>query len=167
MVFFWKQISVKEIFIYALAKNIKVLNKSDKIYGVDHDSLSVYEGIERNKEFINERIVRLEYANVENLPYHDKIFDYCITVKSINFWSDLPDVLSQINRVLKDGGKFLLLDKTYKIDSFSRPSSMTKIPELIKVQRDSMFNHFKDAGFIELKYYLNKKWSFLAIIAKK
>ena len=47
-------------------------------------------------------------ANAEQLPFKDQEFDKVFSINTIYFWSEPSLVLSEINRVLKPGGKVVV-----------------------------------------------------------
>ncbi len=46
----------------------------------------------------------------ESLPFADAAFDHVLTRFSAHHWSDLPAALKEIRRVLKPGGRFVVID---------------------------------------------------------
>src|SRR3989338_7677989 len=65
--------------------------------------------------------INLVCGNGERLPFPDQFFDAAMCAWGVRNFSDLPLALSEIRRVLKPGGKFLVLE-------FFKPKKMvTKI----------------------------------------
>ncbi len=153
--------------IYALAKTIKALNASGKVYGIDHSPTMVYDAIEKNEEFIQDGIVKLKCASVYEIPFLNEFFDFCITVNSINFWEDLQLGLSEIYQTLKRGGKFLLLETTFKQDMNPERLIKAKAGGAIIREKELFIEFLKETGFTDCTLYFKEKWLFLAIIAKK
>lgn len=58
------------------------------------------------KGVVNEKI-NLIVGNCCNLPYFNGEFDAVTTVNTVYFWEDTKKGLSEIFRVIKDGGKFI------------------------------------------------------------
>ena len=83
--------------------------KNGKIYGVDYSEVSVRLSTERNKTDVESGKVSVQDASVEALPFDDCFFDKIITVESFYFWPDPAENLKEVYRVLKNGGRFLIV----------------------------------------------------------
>ncbi|MHA1805449.1 MAG: class I SAM-dependent methyltransferase [Promethearchaeota archaeon] len=153
--------------IHTLAKTIKDLNASGKIHGIDHSITMVEVAEKRNETFIKEGIVKIHFASVNKLPFPNEMFDTCITVNSVNFWSDLAQALKEIFRVLKKNGNFLVLETTFDQEIFPQRLKKNKITRTIIREIEDFPILLKKAGFRNATLYLKKKNQFLAIIAKK
>lgn len=75
-------------------------NKSSEVVGLDID----FNNLKKLKKFSNELIL----ADAEHLPFKDAVFD-CVYMGELieHFWS-AKELLSEANRVLKDGGVICL-----------------------------------------------------------
>ena len=60
----------------------------------------------RNKKGIKEGKINLLQADCCNMPFNCEEFDFVTTVNTIYFWEDTQKGLSEIHRVLKNGGIF-------------------------------------------------------------
>ena len=85
------------------------LIKDGKIYGVDYSEVSVRLSTERNKSDIKCGKVNISEASVEKLPFESCTYDKIITVESFYFWPDPAENLKEVYRVLKNGGRFLIV----------------------------------------------------------
>lgn len=52
------------------------------------------------------------HGAAEELPFNDRAFDVVISRYSAHHWHDVPQALREVKRVLKPGGKFILMDIT-------------------------------------------------------
>lgn len=59
---------------------------------------------------------RLVQANVEALPYRDEAFDTVLTTMAFSGYPDARRALAELTRVLKPGGRLVLLDVNYPAD---------------------------------------------------
>ncbi len=75
--------------------------KGVEIFGVDHDPLMIEEA--RKQASIKNLHINYSVSEVENLPFEDGYFD-AITVGTAFHWFVNEKALSEIKRVLKDGG---------------------------------------------------------------
>lgn len=54
--------------------------------------------------------VTITHGFVEKLPYKEKMFDLVYAIDSLHHWDDQIKGIEEIYRVLKPGGKFVLID---------------------------------------------------------
>lgn len=55
----------------------------------------------------------IQQANIEHLPYQSKSFDTVVNTMAFTGYPDGQKALSEISRVLKDNGRFVLIDINY------------------------------------------------------
>lgn len=89
-------------------KEVLALGNDIKYTGCDYSELMVSEANKLNKEFADKGIVRFYHASASNLPLKDNLFDIVFTVNTLYFWDNPDSVLSELNRVLKPGGKLFV-----------------------------------------------------------
>jgi len=80
-----------------------------KVWGVDYSPLSVELSLKRNMENVKSGKVNVVEASVEKLPFDSDTFDKIITVESFYFWPAPQENLKEVYRVLREGGKFLIV----------------------------------------------------------
>jgi len=91
-------------------------NKPEKVVGVDISEGMLRAGRKKVAKKNLNRIISLQQADSENLPFNDNTFDTAITAFGVrNFESPLAG-LSEVCRILVPGGHFFILE-------FSRPES--------------------------------------------
>jgi len=54
--------------------------------------------------------VRLTVGAAERLPFDDASFDLVVSTVSFDHWADQPAGLAEVSRVLRPGGRFVLVD---------------------------------------------------------
>jgi ubiquinone/menaquinone biosynthesis C-methylase UbiE len=62
----------------------------------------------RNRKAIKEERAKLVQGNVQKLPFPNDHFDKLFSIHTIYFWDDIDETVSEIYRVLKPGGSFIL-----------------------------------------------------------
>lgn len=92
---------------YAM-KMILKHNIECKVVGLDLSPTVIRSAMIRNKKALNNEKAKLVQANVKSLPFEDEQFDKVFSIHTIYFWDDLSATISEIVRVLKPGGIFLL-----------------------------------------------------------
>lgn len=84
----------------------RFLEVCNKVVGLDYSPLSVQKSIEKNITAIREGRCEIIEGDVSNMPFVDKTFDVATAFETIYFWND--EAFSEVYRVLKKGGKFLI-----------------------------------------------------------
>ena len=103
-------------------------------------------------------------GDVSAIPFSDAVFDYVSAFETVYFWPGLKKCFSEVNRVLKSGGTFLICNESDGTNAADE--KWTKIIDGMKIyNRDQLAAALKKAGFKEIKTYINKHW--LCIVATK
>ncbi|KOY83424.1 class I SAM-dependent methyltransferase [Lysinibacillus macroides] len=106
------------------------LNPNGMIYGIDISEQAVKESLKLNNN--NKRIV-VTQASVSKMPYHEQFFDTITAFQTHYFWPSLEQDVKEIGRVLKDGGKLIVMAETYKMkyhmEAFQTPAAMKQLLE--------------------------------------
>ena len=85
-----------------------------KVYGIDHSTESVGIAMRTNKEWIEIARVEIREASVSRLPFSDGAFDVITAVETHFWWPALPTDLREVLRVLKPGGRLIIIAEVYK-----------------------------------------------------
>ena len=88
----------------------------EKIIGLDLSAGMLKVGIEKVKENKLEHLIEMIQGDSENLPFEDNTFDAITVSFGVRNFENLNKGLSEIHRVLKPGGTFVILE-------FSQPQS--------------------------------------------
>lgn len=87
----------------------------DKIVGIDISEGMLSVGRKKMKKKGYDRIIDMEHGDSENLRFGDNHFDLVIVAFGVRNFENLEKGLNEMNRVLKKGGKAVVLE-------FSKPS---------------------------------------------
>ncbi|MCR5761309.1 MAG: class I SAM-dependent methyltransferase [Sphaerochaetaceae bacterium] len=137
-----------------------------KLVALDYSSLSVEKTKETNKDFIKEGRCKVVQGNVMKLPFEDSSFDLATAFETVYFWPDLKQSFSQVCRVLKAGGVFMICNESDGEDKTSL--KYEKIIEGMKCYTpEYLAAVLKEAGFSEVKtdHHPSKPW--ITVLAKK
>ena len=85
-----------------------------KVYGIDLSEDSVTVSRRTNKQFIKMGRVEIQNSSISSLPFSDNMFNLVTAVNTYYYWPDLVNDMKEILRVLKPGGKFMILGEAYK-----------------------------------------------------
>jgi ubiquinone/menaquinone biosynthesis C-methylase UbiE len=89
-------------------KEILGIDNAIRYTGSDYSETMIAEATKRNEYFIDEGRVRFDLCSASKLPYKENTFDTVFTVNTIYFWEKPEEELSEIRRVLKPGGRFII-----------------------------------------------------------
>ncbi|MEH6996620.1 class I SAM-dependent methyltransferase [Neobacillus drentensis] len=92
---------------YAM-KLILEQNIIGKVVGLDLSPTVIRSAMIRNKKALKNEKAKLVHANIKSLPFEDEQFDKVFSIHTIYFWDELSATISEIFRVLKPGGVFIL-----------------------------------------------------------
>lgn len=124
--------------------------KAQDIYGIDANEAHI------NAAKVKYPSINFTYGFIESLPYPDNYFDSIVMMDVLEHTQDKIKSLSEINRVLKIGGKFICSTPhsgTYEfLDPYNFGYFMrTKIPFIYKPLY-KLIRRLKDGKFPELPY---------------
>jgi len=91
-------------------------------------------------------------GDVEELPFEDATFDLVISRYSAHHWTNPVGALAEINRVLKDSGRFILIDivgyESYVEDTFLQTIELLRDLSHVRDYTVSQWkNFFAEIGF--------------------
>jgi len=90
-----------------LAKAAGVASRGS-LSGIDFSSVMHRRASWRHRGLVREGRVGFHFGNSDRLPYSDRAFDKAYTVHTVYFWTAPLEHLSEIHRVMKPGGRFVL-----------------------------------------------------------
>ena len=85
-----------------------------KVYGIDYSPTSVAVASRLNKKEIRQGRVEIREASVSQLPFSDNFFDLITAVETHFWWPDIPAGMHEILRILKPGGKLIIIAEVFK-----------------------------------------------------
>lgn len=83
-------------------------------YGIDYSEGSVAASRSQNRGLIEAGRVAIEKASVSQLPFPASKFDLVTAVETQYYWPSLVEDMREILRVLKPGGKLVVIAEMYK-----------------------------------------------------
>lgn len=137
-----------------------------KITALDYSALSVDKTKAYNKDMITAGRCTVIQGNVTELSFEDGIFDLATAFETVYFWPGLEHCFSEVCRVLKPGGTFMICNESDGTDETAL--KYEKIIDGMKCYTvDELFAALTEAGFSEMKSdcYEGKPW--ITVIARK
>jgi len=124
-------------------KVLKMLSKQHKdiqLFGIDFSAEAVKVALKNNKKDILTGKINLQQADIEKIPFPDNYFDIITAFQTHYHWSDLPNKVKEIHRVLKPHGQFLVVAEKYKIGYHAKAYKTA----------DEMIELFEKIGFTDI-----------------
>jgi ubiquinone/menaquinone biosynthesis C-methylase UbiE len=85
-----------------------------RVYGVDYSPQSVATSRQTNAQLIRAGRVDIQQGSVSHLPFPDHTFDLVSAVETHYYWPDPAADFREVLRVLKPGGRVVVIAETYK-----------------------------------------------------
>jgi ubiquinone/menaquinone biosynthesis C-methylase UbiE len=98
------------------------------VCGMDYSKGSVGASRHKNAKLIEAGRVEIRQASVSHLPFSDQKFDLITAVETHYYWPDLAKDLLEILRVLKPGGRLIIIAESYKGGRFDKLQQLVMKP---------------------------------------
>lgn len=85
-----------------------------RVYGIDYSEASVAASRRTNARWIAMGRVEIRHGSVSQLPFPNDMFDLVTAVETHFWWPNLPADMSEIFRIVKKGGKLIIIAEVYK-----------------------------------------------------
>ncbi len=136
------------------------------VTAVDYSELSVEKAREYNQEMISAGRCTVRQGDVSALDLAEGSFDLTTAFETIYFWPGLTHCFTQVAKILRPGGYFMICN-----ESDGKDAASLKYEKII----EGMKNHtveeiekaLKEAGFTEITadHYKGKPW--ITVLARK
>ena len=138
------------------------------VYGVDYSPTSVAVAQQVNATGITAGRISIQHASVSRLPFRDDTFDLVSAVET-HYYSPQPvDDMREILRLLKPGGRVVLIAETYRDQRFGQ---LLAIPmKLLRAQYLTVSQHrslFTAAGLVDVIIHEARGRGWICGVAQK
>ena len=138
-----------------------------KVFGIDYSKDMVEYSKKENRQLVAEGKISLLQGAVQNLSFPNDFFDLVTAIETYYFWPNLPKAFQEINRVLKPGGRLLIISEMVKDGKYEVENAemIAKVHvKLFSIQE--LQGMLEDAGFtVEVFRKPCSPWN--AIVAQK
>ena len=141
-------------------------SKNSHVTGLDYSEVSVAESSKKNKWAIKRNRCEILRGNVAEMPFSDNTFDCVSAFETIYFWPGLDECFTEVNRVLKHGGIFMVCNGSDG-ENESDEKWVNIIEGMSVYNEDQLRSALEKAGFYKIKCYINTEKHWLCIFAKK
>jgi len=90
------------------------------VHGVDYAPDSVEVARRVNRDAVGLGRVVIQQASVAELPFDDRTFDLVTAIETHFWWQDLGDGMREVFRVLKPGGRLVLVAEFYNGGKYAK-----------------------------------------------
>jgi ubiquinone/menaquinone biosynthesis C-methylase UbiE len=112
------------------------------VCGLDHSAVMVQQAARRNAEAVRQGQVDLRLGSVDELPAFDAPFDKVLAVNVTLFWDRPVELLGNLRRVLRTGGRIALAFQPRGPGATDEAATTTG-QELIAALRDAGFSQVR------------------------
>ena len=141
------------------AKSLLKRYPNAKLTAVDHSALSVEKTKEHNRDLIAAGRCAVLQGDVQSLPFADGSFDLATAFETVYFWPGLIPCFTEVCRVLRPGGTFLICNESDGTDETGL--KFEKIIDGMKCHTvEALSSALKAAGFssVAVDHFANKPW---------
>lgn len=141
---------------------------SGKVYGIDYSELCVKKSIKYNHKNVLCGKAEISQASVSQLPFPESGFNLVTAVETYYFWPDKLHDLMEIHRVLRRGGKLLLVFEMLK--SEENPDRWKAVEERLNIKavsKDEINEMLLRAGYQNIRLHVRHDTGRLCAIAEK
>ena len=139
-----------------------------RIYGIDYSAESVATSRRENAARIAEGRVEIEQASVSRLPFSDDRFDLVTAVETQYYWPDPVGDMKEIRRILKPGGRAVVILETYRGGRFGAvKGAVMKVLRSRHLTLDQHREIFMAAGFSDVEIFTEPRRGWLCGVGTK
>ena len=137
-----------------------------KVVAVDYSEVSVAKATEYNKEKIASGKVFVQQGDVSDLRLPEESFDLATAFETIYFWPGLEKCFAQVNKILRSGGVFMIVNESDGTDEASL--KYEKMIDGMKCHTvEKIESALRSAGFSEIVSYHHESKPWITVVAYK
>ena len=127
-----------------------------KVYGLDYSDVCVAEAKRINHDAILSGRCQIFHGSVSEIPVQDCTLDVVSAYETVYFWPDITKDFAEVCRVLKPGGRFLIVNEiSGENESEKKWEGMVKGLKLLK---PAQYNQvLQNAGFSHVETFRHPK----------
>ena len=149
---------------------LAVMAAQGRVYGADFSEESVAASKKTNARWIEMGRVEICQGSVSQLPFPDGMFDLVTAVETHFWWPDLPGDMREVFRVMKPGGKLIVIAEVYK----GAETRVSKLAEkyaaragMTLLDADEHRELLRSAGFTDVQVVEERRKGWICAAGKK
>lgn len=138
------------------------------VYGVDYADGSVAASRAKSAHLIAAGRVEINQASVSRLPFPADQFNLVSAVETQYYWPELVKDMQEILRVLKPGGKLIVIAESYRRGAYNWLQA--PVMKLVKSSNLGVDDHrrlFSEAGYTEIEIFEERTKGWFCGIGRK
>ena len=152
----------------ATVQKLAAIAEDGMVYGIDYAEGSIAVSRKLNSQLIDAKHVVIQKASVSQLPFPDDTFDLATAIETQYYWPDLMGDMREILRVLRPGGKLVVIAEMYKGGKYDR----LKWPVmcLLRSSHLGVNDHrelFTSAGYVNVEIFEEHSKGWICAMASK
>ena len=147
---------------------LATIASAGRIHGIDYSAASVAVARRTNKRWIEAGRVEIRQGSVSQLPFPEGTFDVVSAVETHYYWPDPAADVREILRVLKPGGRLILIAETYRgqrFDALYRPTM--KLLRATYLTEDEHRELLSAAGFAEVVVSVEASKGWICVVGRR
>ena len=152
----------------ATVQKVAAVADEGMVYGIDYAEGSIAVSRDLNSRFIEAGRVVIQKASVSRLPFLDDTFDLATAIETQYYWPDLRGDMREILRVLKPGGKLVVIAEMYKGGKYDRLK--WPVMWLLRSAHLSVSDHrevFASSGYVNIEIFEENSKGWICAMAAK
>lgn len=141
-----------------------------KVFGVDYSEEAVVASKRTNARLVVADRVEVRNGSVSKLPFQDGMFDLVTAVETHFWWPDLAGDMREVFRVVKPGGKLIVIAEVYKGANTTVSRLAEKFASKTGMKLLSVDEHrelLSNAGFSEVEVFQEPSKGWICGVGKK
>jgi len=140
----------------------------EKVFGIDYSADMVAYSRKVNEKLIAENRVEIREGSADKTGFPDNFFDLVTAIETYYFWPSLPDAFQEIKRVLKLGGRLLMVNEMVKDGVYEVENA--EIIEKTQVRilpLEEIRNILQSVGFADVQVFTKAESPWNAVLAQR
>jgi ubiquinone/menaquinone biosynthesis C-methylase UbiE len=139
-----------------------------KVFGIDYSADMVAYSRKVNEKLIVENRVEICEGSVDKTGFPDNFFDLVTAIETYYFWPSLPDAFQEIKRVLKLGGRLLMVNEMVKDGVYEvETAEIIEKTQVRIVPLEEIRNILQSVGFADVQVFTKAESPWNAVLAQK
>ena len=151
-------------------RKLAAIATEGKVYGVDYSEESVAATKKINARAIEAGRVEVRHGSVSQLPFSDGMFDLVTAVETHFWWPNLAADMSEVFRVVKPGGKLVVVAEVYKGAGTMTSKLAEKYAARTGMTLLSAEEHrelFANAGYSDVQVIEKREKTWICVVGRK
>jgi SAM-dependent methyltransferase len=143
------------------------LASEGSVYGVDYASGSVAASRAKNADSIKAGRVEIHEGSVSLLPFPEAKLDLVTAVETQYYWPDLVNDMKEIRRILKPGGRLIIIAETFSGGRFDNVKGWAmKLLGSNALSEAGQRELFSSAGYDEIKTFVERRKGWICVVGR-